>query len=641
VTYSTGDAVGLVSTATRKVTAEIPVGHQPRGIAVSPDGKRAYVAHFGAHTVGVVDLKARKMIAEIPVGWCPEGVVLEANGSRLWVANWLGASVSVIDTAEGRETGRIGVPQRPVRLALSPEGRTLLVTCDSGIDESRGVVMIDTETDQMVRGRLDSAANLKGVAVSPDGNYALAVHQRAKIRLPATDIDGGNVFTNAVSYVPLKAAEVAPPPAKPGEAPVSSGTSDGKPKGLDLGSGYDFVDDPRRAGLPVILDTPGRFWADPHDVVFSPDGKRAFVTSGGGHALLVLDTAKLIHTLADPKRTVAVATFPNGQGVNLPIPPGQGSPTVPSRYETWGVTLPPPYLGTDRLEGDAITVSRVEMPFGPRNAALSPDGRTLWACCPLDDSLGVVELAGLRAVRVAVGDAQMNDVRLGERAFSDAKFCKSGAFTCASCHPGGGEDGLVWNLAAERKNGQFLSTKGLLGCAETGRMGWHGEQGTLLERLESTYRLTMKARISTSEIRTVVEYLSSTSAPKYPTTLRMPMIARGVTEARTVPPIDKDGRLSEAAARGKRIFAGKGRCSTCHAGPALTVGELRDVGTGGPFKVPSLRGVWSTAPYLHTGGAERLQDIFTPTHNPQRQHGRGADLADTELADLVEYLKTL
>ena len=58
------------------------------------------------------------------------------------------------------------------------------------------------------------------------------------------------------------------------------------------------------------------------------------------------------------------------------------------------------------------------------------------------------------------------------------------------------------------------------------------------------------------------------------------------------------------------------------------------------FKVPSLRNVTKTAPYLHDGSAPTLLDVLT-THNVMDQHGKTSHLTAAQLDDLVNYLLTL
>lgn len=65
------------------------------------------------------------------------------------------------------------------------------------------------------------------------------------------------------------------------------------------------------------------------------------------------------------------------------------------------------------------------------------------------------------------------------------------------------------------------------------------------------------------------------------------------------------------------------------------------MGTGlVPANVPSLRGLWATAPDLSEGQAKTLMDVFTL--NPADAHGQAtAGLSDTEKQQLVACLKAL
>jgi cytochrome c peroxidase len=151
-------------------------------------------------------------------------------------------------------------------------------------------------------------------------------------------------------------------------------------------------------------------------------------------------------------------------------------------------------------------------------------------------------------------------------------------------------------------------------------------------------------------------------------------------------------RYPVAARRGLAIFVGSGGCSTCHAGPTFTDGSFRetagtcanraghtavekaDVGRrtdaarllaspynlAGPFnddpkrtihwqakdlagastspasfRVPSLRNVARTGPYLHDGSCASLIDAV-------RSHTSGAGpLADQDVNDLASFIETL
>ncbi len=159
-------------------------------------------------------------------------------------------------------------------------------------------------------------------------------------------------------------------------------------------------------------------------------------------------------------------------------------------------------------------------------------------------------------------------------------------------------------------------------------------------------------------------------------------------------------KYPEAAQRGLRIFVGRGQCNACHVGPSFTNGEFHDTGVPffvkggvdpgryggvrklehnplnllgpynddrsgasavktrqvalehrnfGEFKVPSLRNVARTAPYMHNGSLATLADVVRHYSevSPDRLHSDGIPLvkalhlSDAESADLVAFLESL
>jgi mono/diheme cytochrome c family protein len=106
-----------------------------------------------------------------------------------------------------------------------------------------------------------------------------------------------------------------------------------------------------------------------------------------------------------------------------------------------------------------------------------------------------------------------------------------------------------------------------------------------------------------------------------------------------------------AAQRGRLVFNGAGRCSTCHAGSTFTdvnAGRLHDPSETGMdpryaerttqkrYRTTPLRGLWQHPPYFHDGSARTLADVVD--HYNQV---RSLRLTDQQKRDLVEYLKTL
>lgn len=122
------------------------------------------------------------------------------------------------------------------------------------------------------------------------------------------------------------------------------------------------------------------------------------------------------------------------------------------------------------------------------------------------------------------------------------------------------------------------------------------------------------------------------------------------------PPAPSGSFDAAAAIRGEAVFTGVARCSTCHSGPELTDANIRlhaadeVVSEPEPAGVPSyasrsatkqyrtapLKGLWQHPPYFHNGSADTLADVVA-IYNSRQSLG----LTDSEMADLVEYLKSL
>jgi YVTN family beta-propeller protein len=167
--------MAVIDTATNQITKVIQVGPDPQGVAVSPNGRRAYVVNSCSGTVSLVDIPSSKAVAELEVGFNPGAVAVSPDGGHVYVANRGGPepSVSVIDAAtnevvanipnrvEGRVSSQSGV-------AVAPDGDHVYVASD-------WVSVIDSGTDEVVA-VIPSSTQLWGVAAAPDGRFVYAAH---------------------------------------------------------------------------------------------------------------------------------------------------------------------------------------------------------------------------------------------------------------------------------------------------------------------------------------------------------------------------------------------------------------------------------------------------------------------------------
>jgi DNA-binding beta-propeller fold protein YncE len=452
---------------------------------------------------------------------------------------------------------------------------------------------------------LPDAGNIRGMCAIPGKpfvNLILVAHQRPKFRIPATQVAQGWIFTNVLTLVPV-------------------------PELADQGH-------PLAHTLP--LDEPNRFYADPSDVVVSPDGQRAYVACAGADTVVVVDVKRfrkyvgrnaryteetaqvdLIEDLAASRHYV-LARLPTGANPRRLGLSGDGKTLVASNY-----------LGDSLTVIDAVNLQVVShIPLVAKLEIRNPKSETnsKSEIPNTNERRGVVSNLGNSNFSI-VSDFEFRNsdlrdsARRGEILFNSAKITFQGQFTCASCHPNGGADGLNWDLPRDGI-GNFKNTKSLLGVKDTAPYGWLGTSPTLADRVLGTLRSVHRHEPSAEEVADLVAYLESLPPPK-------------------PPPIKAEDKA--AALRGQSLFEGKARCNSCHSGPAGDDGKIHDIGTGtfpgeDRFNTASLRGLSQTAPYLHDGSAATLEEVFTK-RNPKEKHGDAHRLSPEEFRDLIAYLR--
>jgi hypothetical protein len=188
---------------------------------------------------------------------------------------------------------------------------------------------------------------------------------------------------------------------------------------------------------------------------------------------------------------------------------------------------------------------------------------------------------------------------------------------CASCHPEGRDDGLVWTFQELGPRRTQVLAGSILARAP---YHWLGDEADLPTLMDDVFAVRMAGPTPTnSEHRSLGPFLNRVPAPA-------PI---GMANA-------------DAAARGKTVFEdGSVGCLGCHNGVLMTTKQIVDVGTGGAFKVPSLIGVGARAPFMHTGCAATLTDRFTASCGGGDTHGKTSQLSSAQISDLVAYLQTL
>lgn len=578
----------------------------PVSIAIFANGTRLITANQTSGSVSLADTNSRKILHEINTGQKPAGIAVTPDGKTAIVSHWYGYDVALLKIEGDRLSilGRIEVGPEPRGIAISKDSNFAYVAV--GVADE--IVRIDLP-GLKVSARLTVGREPRSIAISPDGKTLVTTNARSKSfsvidlanfqKLRDLPIDGDNLRQAAISPDGKFAYTVN---MKNRGFATTRGNID---IGWVLGqrvtraplSGSD--DEPYET---LSLDPQGLAVGDVYGCAISPDGKHLALSAAGSHEviLLRLDLAPL------PWRT-------NGSRDLL----------------------------AGELARDNQRLRRIKTGGRPMELAFSPDGKTLYIANYFLNSVQTVDLAnGQPTGEIQLGGPSSSSgpslARKGEILFHDATRSFNQWYSCATCHADSHTNGLDfdtmndgWHDLSTRHERSRKKVPTMRRVAKTGPWTWHGWQTSLDEAMIESFTKSMQgSEPSDDEVKEIVAYISSLDYPKNP--------------YRT-----KDGSLTASAQRGKRVFeSARAACNTCHGGPEFTDGKVHDVGLDEPgtrykgHNPPSLRGAYDKGPYLHDGRAKTLLETLKGDHSPEKVTGLG-DLTDNELNDLVEYVKSL
>jgi YVTN family beta-propeller protein len=529
--------------------------------------------------VAVVDTERMSVVDHLSTGGeRPTGLALVPDGSRLLVTNSFSGTVALVPTSGGPPV-LVRLPGMPYGVVIAPDGKRAFVTV-SQLDEVAALDLASrTVTARVSVGRrpraLDLSSDGKTLAVGNMAGGSISVVNTESLweesRIPLKGVNvRGVAFTSsgAEVYATLMPPLNGSPTADPKEIwhNLLQSVSVGGVDGEDQ-----WTDFARLPGAVEVVGSP-----DQHDIVLDRTGRRAWISVAGRDVI----TRISIH---DSRRATV-----------------------------W-------------------PLSQVETGVGanPRGLALSPDGKQVWVANHLGNSLSVVDAESTALVKtIDLGNASRVDASIrGQYLFNNAGLTRGRRFTCSSCHPDGGTDGLTWSFAHVRDGFQRRNTRDLrAGIEETAPFRWSGVEAHLSDLVRSEVTgLLGSPTPAREDTEALVAAIRQFRLPPNP--YREP-----------------DGQLTPQARQGETLFEGKAGCVECHAGPKRGGTSLKAwIGTtseGQEVDVPHLAGVYDSAPYLHDGRAATLEEIWEK-HNGGRRHGAAHLLTAEEFAALMRYLREL
>jgi YVTN family beta-propeller protein len=285
---------GLPTVPIPSLGTPIPVGKTPDFVAVTPNGRLAYVANGDAKTVTVLDTSINRPIATIPVSaGPPQFLTFSPDGRRLYISIFdqarTIAAVSVLDTTTNQIVATIPVRTRPFRAAVTPDGRLLYVpNHDSGT-----VSVIDTQTLKLVN-EIQVPPNPHWIEFSKDGTRAYTANHESNV-IGVLDVATSKVI--AAIPVGKSPHALAVHPTRPLVANVNY---EGNSVSM-IDTGTNTV----TATIPV-----GK---SPQSIRWTADGRFAYVVNNDDNTVSVIDgaTNQVTATIPTGPSPTNVALLPN------------------------------------------------------------------------------------------------------------------------------------------------------------------------------------------------------------------------------------------------------------------------------------------------------------------------------------------
>jgi len=174
--YASSDGastVSVISTVTDRVVSSIEVGKSPHGLAISRDGRQVLVAVFGTNQVVAIDTVRNQIVARIPVG-NPHNIAMSPDGRTAYVAAQQPGSMAlaILDLTTRRQVGTVPLEATPRALNFSPDGKALYFT----LAGSPAVQVLDPKRNQIVD-QIQVGESPHHPYVTATGEYGLVVVQ--------------------------------------------------------------------------------------------------------------------------------------------------------------------------------------------------------------------------------------------------------------------------------------------------------------------------------------------------------------------------------------------------------------------------------------------------------------------------------
>lgn len=474
-------------------------------------GEFIYVANTPNHSLDVIEKNSKKVVRQIPVGIEPVGLAIRPDGSELWVANHVSDSVSIIDISPDSLT-RFQIVHtlqdfdqktkatrfdEPVGIVFANNQKAYV-----SLSSENEIAVIDVKSRSIDKRLRIKAQDPRGMVVRNGRLYVIPFESNNQTQLSGgkkEDIDGNLVTFDAWDH------------------------SIHNNNVLSLGHVVDLVKNPRVPDNDLfvfdtsndqLIDTVSTLGTLLYGIAVNSKGNvyvaqtdaRNDVNGRAGtkkHGLAELENRPFLNritsvTWPEPSKSLDQSN-PKVSSFELePLPPEH--PTTQTALATPSAVAISDddrylYLTASGSDAFAILDAKSGELLGRCQVAAVPQGLSIeysqdqpayaWVLGAGANCVSQVDIRQPNEPKVLqtieLEDPTDPAVKRGRLAFSTAKASTTGTFSCASCHPDGHTDQLLWVLATPIVTGgnQIMprSTMPVRGLRDTAPFHWDGIPG--------------------------------------------------------------------------------------------------------------------------------------------------------------------
>lgn len=452
------------------------IGHpsfvSPHASPIAVNNNLVFVVNTPADTVDVIDSQTRDVIARVDVGVDPVSIARRPDGKEVWVSNHISDSVSVIDTDEGSltflnviatvqefDTARRATSfDEPMGIAFANNEKAYVA-----LSSDNQIAVIDVASREVTKRLSITAQDPREIVVSDGKLYVIPFESNNQTQLSGgaeEDIDGDlvtfDIFEHSIrNNNKLSLGHVIDVIKHPNMPDRDLYVFDTETDEL-----IETVDTLGTLLYGMTVDSQGRVFIAQTDARNDANGRAGTEK----HGLAEMENRAFLNRITRVDLGGTGVQEPSFFDLE-PLPPQQPDP-ADALATPYGIkiseddsTLVVSAAGSDKLITiDADTgevLGTVAVDATPRGVALisANDGSPTqaWVLNAVENTVSLVDVSTTSNPRlidtVVLEDPTQPVVKRGRKAFETAMASTTGTFSCASCHPDGHTDQLVWVLA--------------------------------------------------------------------------------------------------------------------------------------------------------------------------------------------------